>query len=260
MGSWCSKKEEEKSEKKKEQNETYFNGNNNNSPVKNDNVVIPVGTQNQIPIQQNEINNSYNNIESNIKLDNKKENDEEKNKKNVNIKFEEENEYSIFNSVNSEIKKKRIKIIEDANEEDKKIRGGEVIFKEEERKKFLETFPQNNKKPITDSYLDSKKESRIDSKKESIIYSKKKEISLGINIGALKTVYSTFSKINDKHITNVLLMNNSSRIIPSIICYTKDHRLFGENSISFLKQNLNTSYNNLSRLIGFDNSNKYEEE
>ena len=55
-------------------------------------------------------------------------------------------------------------------------------------------------------------------------------------------------------------MNNSSRIIPSIICYTKTHSLFGENSIYYLKQNLNTSYNNLSRIIGFDNSDEYKEE
>ncbi len=56
-------------------------------------------------------------------------------------------------------------------------------------------------------------------------------------------------------------MNNTSRIIPSIICYTKDHRLFGDNSISSLKQNLNTSYNNLSRLIGYNkNDNIFKEE
>jgi molecular chaperone DnaK (HSP70) len=55
-------------------------------------------------------------------------------------------------------------------------------------------------------------------------------------------------------------MNNSSRCIPSLICYTNSHRLFGENSLSSLKQNLLTSYNNLSRLIGFDYSEKYEEE
>ena len=98
---------------------------------------------------------------------------------------------------------------------------------EEDKKIFTESFPQNNKILMTDSYLDSNK--------ESIIYSNKKEISLGMNIGALKTVYSIFSKINDKHVTNVLLMNNSSRAIPSIICYTKDHILFGENSISSFK-------------------------
>ena len=85
-------------------------------------------------------------------------------------------------------------------------------------------------------------------------------ISLGINIGAFKTVYSMFLKSNEKFITHVLLMNNSSRIIPSIICYTKSHRLFGENSISSLKQNLSTSYCNLSRLINFDNSKNFENE
>ena len=52
-------------------------------------------------------------------------------------------------------------------------------------------------------------------------------------------------------------MNESSRIIPSIICYS-NHRDFGENSKSFLKQNLKTSFNNISRLIGFDNSNNEE--
>ena len=76
--------------------------------------------------------------------------------------------------------------------------------------------------------------------------------SLGINIGASKTVYSIFSKINDNYLPQVLLMNNSSRTIPSIICYTKTHRLFGDNSLSSLKQNLNTSYNNLSRIYSYN--------
>ena len=77
-------------------------------------------------------------------------------------------------------------------------------------------------------------------------------LSLGINIGGAKTVYSSFTIENGKLTTKVLLMNRSSRIIPSIICYTNSHRLFGENSKSSLKQNLDSSYNNLSRLIGFD--------
>jgi molecular chaperone DnaK (HSP70) len=38
------------------------------------------------------------------------------------------------------------------------------------------------------------------------------------------------------------------------MCYTKDNRLFGEKSATFLKQNLDTSYNNLSRLICYDSS------
>jgi hypothetical protein len=54
-------------------------------------------------------------------------------------------------------------------------------------------------------------------------------------------------------------MNGNSRIIPSKICYS-NHRLFGDNSKNFIKLNLNTSYNNLSRIIGFDNSNIYKEE
>ena len=90
------------------------------------------------------------------------------------------------------------------------------------------------------------------------IIPKYNSIFLGINIGAFKTVYSTFSlNENKKYIYQVLLMNESSRIIPSIICYS-NHRDFGENSKSFLKQNLNTSFNNISRLIGFDNSNNEE--
>ena len=90
------------------------------------------------------------------------------------------------------------------------------------------------------------------------IIPKYNSIFLGINIGAFKTVYSTFSlNENKKYIYQVLLMNESSRIIPSIICYS-NHRDFGENSKSFLKQNLKTSFNNISRLIGFDNSNEEE--
>ena len=77
-------------------------------------------------------------------------------------------------------------------------------------------------------------------------------LSLGINIGGAKTVYSSFTIENGKLTTKVLLMNRASRIIPSIICYSNTHRLFGENSKSSLKQNLDSSYNNLSRLIGFD--------
>ena len=88
----------------------------------------------------------------------------------------------------------------------------------------------------------------------SLINNRKNEEvkSLGINIGSSKTVYSICMKKNQKFVSEVLLMNGYSRTIPSIICYTKTHRLFGENTISYLKQNLDTSYNNLSRIIGYD--------
>ena len=54
------------------------------------------------------------------------------------------------------------------------MKGGEVIIEEEDRKIFSESFPQNNKKPMNDLYLDLNKELKI--------YSNKKEISLKINI------------------------------------------------------------------------------
>ena len=88
----------------------------------------------------------------------------------------------------------------------------------------------------------------------SLINNRKNEEvkSLGINIGSSKTVCSICMKKNQKFVSEVLLMNGYSRTIPSIICYTKTHRLFGEYSKSALKQNLDTSYNNLSRIIGYD--------
>ena len=91
----------------------------------------------------------------------------------------------------------------------------------------------------------------------SLSEKEKEKISLGINIGAFKTVYSIFKKINQKYLSNVLLMNDSSRIIPSIICYSKTHRLYGDNSISSLKRNLKTSYNNISRLICYEENNDF---
>ena len=149
------------------------------------------------------------------------------------------------------------KISSDRNANKLTIRENKNIFPN-----IIEEIKENN---ITNS--NKVYDNKIDSDKEIIMNKKENNnknidydiISLGINIGAFKTVYSIFSKINGKYLPHVLLMNNSSRIIPSIICYTKDHRLFGENSISSLKLNLNTSYNNLSRIIGFNKNIKYYE-
>ena len=97
--------------------------------------------------------------------------------------------------------------------------------------------------------------------KPEVLNLNKSFLSLGINIGSHKTVYSLFVNDYKKPVSNVLLMNeSSSRIIPSIICYTKDHRLFGENSISSLRQNIETSHKNLSRLIGFENNILFKDE
>jgi hypothetical protein len=59
-----------------------------------------------------------------------------------------------------------------------------------------------------------------------------KNLSLGINIGGSKILYSSYSIENGKFTTKVLLMNGTSRIIILIICHSKTHNLFGENSIS----------------------------
>ena len=88
-------------------------------------------------------------------------------------------------------------------------------------------------------------------------------ISLGINIGALKTVYSRCLKKNDKFQTEVLLSDTSSRTIPSRICYSDTHRLYGDTAGSLMKRFQDSSYSNISRLIGFyidKKNNIYNEE
>ena len=77
-------------------------------------------------------------------------------------------------------------------------------------------------------------------------------ISIGINIGAQNTIYSSFSKVEKYFISQVLLSDVSSRTIPSIIVYTDDHRLYGEPAKASIKRFYDSSYINLSRLIGFN--------
>ena len=78
------------------------------------------------------------------------------------------------------------------------------------------------------------------------------KISLGINIGSLNTVYSKFDKIEGKFKTNVLLSDVSKRVIPTQICYSNTHRLYGDTASALMKKYGEFSYINLSRLIGFD--------
>ena len=111
--------------------------------------------------------------------------------------------------------------------------------------KGIEVIDQNYNIKQTTSKKDTEK--LIKKKKE-------KNQSIGINIGSLNTVYSIFSNMTGKYITNVLLLNNTIRTIKSLICYTPENRLYGENAKAYLKKNLSTSYNNLSRIIGFRSS------
>ena len=78
-----------------------------------------------------------------------------------------------------------------------------------------------------------------------------KNISLGINIGSQNTVYSLCYSSNGKFTTEVLLSDVASRTIPSQICYSDTNRLYGETSNSKMKRFYNSSYLNISRLIGF---------
>ena len=76
--------------------------------------------------------------------------------------------------------------------------------------------------------------------------------SLGINIGSLNTVYSIFGKKEGRFQTNVLLSDISKRVIPSQICYSDTHRLYGDTASSKMGMFSYTSYANLSRLLGFN--------
>ena len=81
-------------------------------------------------------------------------------------------------------------------------------------------------------------------------------ISLGINIGTLNTVYSLCYSIDKNFVTEVLLSDVASRTIPSQICYSDTNRLYGETSNSKIKKFYNSSYLNIPRLIGFFLNNK----
>ncbi len=123
----------------------------------------------------------------------------------------------------------------------------------------------NNSKNIENEYEKSNEEEMQQSEylipinKKSKIDEQDKEnnkrtpkISLGINIGSLNTVYSKFDKIDGKFKTNVLLSDVSKRVIPSQICYSNTHRLYGDTASALMKKYGEFSYINLSRLIGFD--------
>ena len=79
-------------------------------------------------------------------------------------------------------------------------------------------------------------------------------ISLGIDMGAMNTVYSISEKKNNKFTTEVLLSDVAVRTFPSQICYSDTNRLYGETSNSKIKKFADTSYLDLSRLIGFFSS------
>ena len=204
-------------------------------------------SSNNSSIKEN-INKNKNNIEKD-NMNNENNIEKDKNNKKTNNNNENENDIKKENK-NSKIEEK----IENENENKIEIKNNEI--KKIPIEKIYKSMDNLNTSRLNIPNIDSDLRN-IPNKN---IY-KDEIISLGINIEALNTIFSQFLRKDNKYISNVLLMNNSSRIIPSIICYTKDHRLFGENSITSLKQYLNTSYNNLSRLIGYNENIKlYKDE
>ncbi len=117
-------------------------------------------------------------------------------------------------------------IIEQLNEKIEKMQQSEYIIPMNKKSKIDEQDKENNKG--------------------------NPKISLGIKIGSLNTVYSKFDKIDGKFKTNVLLSDVSKRVIPSQICYSNTHRLYGDTASALMKKYGEFSYINLSRLIGFD--------
>ena len=74
---------------------------------------------------------------------------------------------------------------------------------------------------------------------------------LGINIGSLNTIYSLCSRDENSNFqTKILLSDVSSRTIPSIISFTENQRLIGEQAKNQIKKYSKSSFMNLSRLIG----------
>ena len=74
---------------------------------------------------------------------------------------------------------------------------------------------------------------------------------LGINIGSLNTIYSICLRDENSNFqTKILLSDVSSRTIPSIISFTENQRLMGEQAKLQIKKYSKSSFMNLSRLIG----------
>ncbi len=137
------------------------------------------------------------------------------------------------------------------NETDKKIKE---IIKTEQSEISSVIIVEN-------SSNNSKKENKLEEKKENQIINNEIEgIFIGINIGSLKTVYSKFTNFNKNYFKTILQSDVSNNYFLSKICYTETHRLYGLISEPYISKNITSSYNNLSRLIGFYDSDLYQKE
>ena len=162
---------------------------------------------------------------------------------------------------------KNIKEFKENNEHLSSNRDGDDKIKQNidgkdneiENKKNITLQSEISSKTIDQIYNDSKEENILEVEKENqIIKNEIEGIFIGINIGSLKTIYSKFTNFNKKYRKYILQSDVSNNYFLSKICYTKTHRLCGQISEPYISKNINSSYNNLSRLIGFHDSYLYQ--
>lgn len=76
---------------------------------------------------------------------------------------------------------------------------------------------------------------------------------IGISIGTSSTsIAKTFINENNKCKYSVILSETSQRTIPSIISYSNNHRLIGEEALLVIGRNISRSCNNIIRLVGLE--------
>ena len=76
---------------------------------------------------------------------------------------------------------------------------------------------------------------------------------IGVNIGSLNATISYGQQQSANRLTcNLIISDISGRETPVIITYTKSHRLIGDQAKLIIKKNMNSSFNNLCRLVGIE--------
>ena len=82
---------------------------------------------------------------------------------------------------------------------------------------------------------------------------------IGVNIGSLNSSISLGKSHPSQMLfkSELLLSDTSLRTCPSIISYTKTHRLIGDQASLVVKTNMKSSFNNINRLIGFNLNNPF---
>ena len=82
---------------------------------------------------------------------------------------------------------------------------------------------------------------------------------IGISLGSLNTSVSYGKKVpgTSRIQCELLLSETSLRSSPSIISYTNSHRLASESANLVIKKHINSTFTNLSRLIGFNPNSEF---